>query len=574
MQTTSAVFAALSGVSEAASARPLDQAEEPVAGFQFADLLAGMEEQTEQAETAAEGDKQDQAALAVPVLPSFVASTRVTLLHLTGFGLDGPYKASVSSTAEDAEPAVSGTGSSSETRFIPETQRDAARWNSPGLVNWGTMQPVALPAEETPTDSRPVRSVDMVSIATAAGEKSPLPITDNPTAEAVTEAGADAILVGQFPGPTPDTGGDTQIPEKRKNAESDAMPSSGISGMLVVLQPIAAQPAAPLQEAISRDIHHSAVQKAAVDNRLTTAPATAQDPLPLPTPAIPHSSFAGILRRTQEARSDVSAMGNAPRHEATASLPATHIAAPATTVENSMMEVTRAPDTARFAAPLEHSAGQQSESQSDADVPAEAAKEQTDTTRIGWTSPPNASGFQRQTDSLRSADAPAANSRTTEVALPSENNRPQSTLQSLSVRVGDGDERTDLRFVHRNGNVEMSVRAVSPEVAQQLSAQLPELRQKLASSGWNADLQPAMEAAGRNHAMATVIQETIGPAQSHYGEARTAEPVKSASSTNSDGDATGNSNENDRHGRRHDYLADENRQGRRGRRDWEINEDD
>ncbi len=62
----------------------------------------------------------------------------------------------------------------------------------------------------------------------------------------------------------------------------------------------------------------------------------------------------------------------------------------------------------------------------------------------------------------------------------------RSPAQVISVHL-DGPEAVDLRFVHRNGETQMSVQASSPEMTQRLRADLPELQQWLGNRGLQFD---------------------------------------------------------------------------------------
>jgi hypothetical protein len=73
--------------------------------------------------------------------------------------------------------------------------------------------------------------------------------------------------------------------------------------------------------------------------------------------------------------------------------------------------------------------------------------------------------------------------------------QPKAPLHSLSVSVpGEGDARTDIRFVHRNGALAMDVRTSNAHLSQQLKQELPQLLQSLEASGYRSDITPGAAA--------------------------------------------------------------------------------
>lgn len=101
------------------------------------------------------------------------------------------------------------------------------------------------------------------------------------------------------------------------------------------------------------------------------------------------------------------------------------------------------------------------------------------------------SGTQSQTA------PPAEQPRTTEtpqpVRVPEEAlETPATPLRSLTVSVEPPGtaERTDIHFVHRNGVVDLAVRATNPETARILRNDLPELVRNLEQQGFQSELDP------------------------------------------------------------------------------------
>jgi flagellar hook-length control protein FliK len=62
----------------------------------------------------------------------------------------------------------------------------------------------------------------------------------------------------------------------------------------------------------------------------------------------------------------------------------------------------------------------------------------------------------------------------------------KSPAQVINVRL-DGPQPVDLRFVHRNGETQLSVRAGNNDVAQRLQTDLPQLQQSLQERGFQFD---------------------------------------------------------------------------------------
>lgn len=69
---------------------------------------------------------------------------------------------------------------------------------------------------------------------------------------------------------------------------------------------------------------------------------------------------------------------------------------------------------------------------------------------------------------------------------------PATPLRSLTVSVEPPGtaERTDIHFVHRNGVVDLAVRATNPETARILRNDLPELVRNLEQQGFQSELDP------------------------------------------------------------------------------------
>lgn len=550
VQITSAVFAALAGIAEEAPGRPSGKTAEAGTGFQFADLLTNLQEQPEQAELlpGEESPEQDLTAVPVPVAPSIPASTHVTIFSLRGFNFFGRPTEADAPIAAEAETKVA------------EVKADAGQLNPVAFTTVAAAQPVASRISQAEVDTLPSNGPEVLPKAFVVSEGQ-VTVPENRTAQPAAETKeSDSLLIDRIEEPSIAPTVDSEIPQSAAHSAIPAVP-----------QPLAVTP----QQAVSSQSPDRPVsaEKPALTVAVAHTPSgaagstvTQLESLPDAAPVLPHGAFAGALRKTEE---------TPPRRSESSLLTQSPAAAPSVAVKESTEAAARAPEAPRLVPAPGHTPEMEREKQPDIDIPVDTAKPQVESARIAWTAPGSESKGSGQTDWVRSADAPVANSRPAEISPPAENIRPQSSLQSLNVRVGEGESRTDLRFVHRNGNVEMLVRSASPEVASQLSAQLPELKQNLASNGWTADLQPSVDVAGRNgSAIPPVIHETSAVAGHVSVEARIAESVKSAGAANSDGDLTGNGNENDRHGRRQDYLADENRQGRRGRRDQEIYEDD
>jgi hypothetical protein len=77
-------------------------------------------------------------------------------------------------------------------------------------------------------------------------------------------------------------------------------------------------------------------------------------------------------------------------------------------------------------------------------------------------------------------------------APPETPDAPRTPVRSLTVSIepSPGAERTDIHFVHRNGAVDMAVRATNPETARILRNELPELVRNLEHQGFQSDLDP------------------------------------------------------------------------------------
>jgi hypothetical protein len=98
-----------------------------------------------------------------------------------------------------------------------------------------------------------------------------------------------------------------------------------------------------------------------------------------------------------------------------------------------------------------------------------------------------------RTESSLAPERPQQPEAPTPVRLPQEPpEAPRTPVRSLTISIEPtaGTERTDIHFVHRNGVVDMAVRATNPETARILRNDLPELVRNLENQGFQSDLDP------------------------------------------------------------------------------------
>lgn len=88
-----------------------------------------------------------------------------------------------------------------------------------------------------------------------------------------------------------------------------------------------------------------------------------------------------------------------------------------------------------------------------------------------------------------------------EIVIPHEARRQDMPAQSITVRLGERtDDRMDIRFVHRNGEMQMAVRTDSSDLAQRLRTELPELSQNLHNQGFRSEVRSSSaEADAHSH---------------------------------------------------------------------------
>ena len=90
-------------------------------------------------------------------------------------------------------------------------------------------------------------------------------------------------------------------------------------------------------------------------------------------------------------------------------------------------------------------------------------------------------------------ETPQAPEAPHQVRQPAESpEQPRTPVRTLTVSIEPpaGTERTDIHFVHRQGGVDMAVRATNPETARILRNDLPELVRNLEQQGFHSDLDP------------------------------------------------------------------------------------
>ena len=91
----------------------------------------------------------------------------------------------------------------------------------------------------------------------------------------------------------------------------------------------------------------------------------------------------------------------------------------------------------------------------------------------------------------RNAEAPARPAPPPEPPVAAQSKGP---VQTINVRLGDTpDQRMDVSFVHRNGEMQVSVKTDNPELAQKLRGDLPELSQNLSSQGFRSEVRSGSE---------------------------------------------------------------------------------